>query len=230
MSFKWIELELLRKACKRVRELTSTTTIVATTTCGNVYNLDGWGCDFCFVMSCFVGPLVVSVTSADSILSYSSRYKTIRSQLYNFVSCLHHKSFFLTSTSFFAYFMPLLGWMYSLFVSYRSFLRLFAHICAHSACFCSFSLIPALSGVSVHSLTTSSFLAGFSDSCDFYNYVPPGCVFLFIVNPSISSKSRFLCVSAMFWRSSIGFLISLSSFFSVFSLFILVSFLDKFGI
>ena len=139
-------------------------------------SVDGWGCDFCFVMRCFVRPLGVSVTSADSILStfeavtkpFDPNFTT------SFMPSL--REFLPAFYVLFAYFRPLLGWMYSLFVSYRSFALICSYLRSFWSVFAQFPLIPALSGVSVHSLNNFVVSRRFSDSCDCYNYVPSGCV------------------------------------------------------
>ena len=136
----------------------------------------GRGYDFCFIMRCFMRPLVVSVAVADSILSVFEAVTKPFDPSFT-------TSFMLSLREFLPFFPVLLRVFYAFFGPNVQSLRFLSLVFAHSlifaliwSVFARFPLTPALSGVSVHSFITSLYLAVSSDSCDFYNYVSSGCV------------------------------------------------------
>ena len=139
----------------------------------------GRSCDFCFATSIFMAPLVVSVTTADSILlaladvmkPFDPSFSTSFLLSLSFPSC-----FLVTIRVFYAH--SGLN-VQSLRIQSLVF-RLFAQFSAHSLRSRSFPLFPTMSGVSVHSLfSTSSFFVFHSDSCDFDANISPGGAHIF---------------------------------------------------
>ena len=139
---------------------------------------------------------------------------------------------------FYAYSAPLFSWMYSLFVSYRSFSLNRSSLRSFRMSPLMSPLVPCLSGVPVHPYTTSSLFGYFSDFCDTYGS------FLFRTRPyfpqwalahqvRVSISCLMLCRGIQ--RSGIGILCIFYSLWSFLFSFFSLSFVDnlelyKFGI
>ena len=165
---------------------------------------------FCFHLCFMIWPSSCLVSLQTRSSEYLEPLRNRQSVAIQLRSCLLYKSFSALFLVTIRVFCAFLDWMYSFFDSYRSSSLNRSYLGSYSSFSLMFPLCPGLSGVSVHSITTSSpFHRLYSDLCDLLrlhllwtrSYLP-------IVDPGISSKHTFWYATSVWCslRSSIGIL------------------------